>query len=103
MSFGGSGMPSSYFNDTNFYSMIFKTGTTFYLASRSVGCDYNYPIANFGLRYVTESILANFTFFSSNNISYTSNFYLAPVVSLGSGIQVKSGEGTTEKPYVIGK
>ena len=28
---------------------------------------------------------------------------LAPVVSLGSGIQVKSGSGTTSDPYEIGK
>ena len=94
---------SSYFDDTNFYSMIFKTGTNFYLASRYVSCNSNRSYANFGLRYVRDSYLYSFELFSSNSTGYTSNFYLAPVVSLGSGIQVKSGEGTTEKPYVIGK
>ena len=94
---------SSYFDDTNFYSMIFKTGTNFYLASRYVSCNSNLSYANFGLRYVRDSYLYSFELFSSNSTGYTSNFYLAPVVSLGSGIQVKSGEGTTEKPYVIGK
>ena len=94
---------SSYFDDTNFYSMIFKTGTNFYLASRYVSCNSNLSYANFGLRYVRDSYLYSFGFFSSSNVSYTSNFYLAPVVSLGSGIQVKSGSGTESDPYVIGK
>ena len=94
---------SSYFDDTNFYSMIFKTGTNFYLASRYVSCNSNLSYANFGLRYVRDSYLYSFGFFSSSNVSYTSNFYLAPVVSLGSGVQIKSGSGTTENPYIIGK
>ena len=94
---------SSYFDDTNFYSMIFKTGTNFYLASRYVSCNSNLSYANFGLRYVHNSYLYSFGFFSSSNVSYTSNFYLAPVVSLESGIQVKSGSGTTSDPYVLGK
>ena len=94
---------SSYFDDTNFYSMIFKTGTNFYLASRYVSCNSNRSYANFGLRYVRDSYLYSFGFFSSSNVSYTSNFYLAPVVSLGSGVQIKSGSGTTENPYIIGK
>ena len=93
---------SSYFDDTNFYSMIFETGTNFWLASRCCS-SYNSSYANFGLRNVNESRLTSYTLFSSNNFGYTSSYHLAPVVSLGSGIQVKSGEGTTEKPYVIGK
>ena len=94
---------SSYFDDTNFYSMIFKTGTNFYLASRYVSCNSNRSYANFGLRYVRDSYLYSFELFSSNSTGYTSNFYLAPVVSLGSGVQIKSGSGTTENPYIIGK
>ena len=101
--YGFDSTPSSYFDDSNFYSMIFKTGTNFWLASRCVGCYSNNSYANFGLRNVNESRLTSYTLFSSNNFGYTSGYHLAPVVSLGSGIQVKSGEGTTEKPYVIGK
>ena len=94
---------SSYFDDSNFCNMIFGTGTEFWLASRYVSCFSNYPSGYFGLSYVNYGyLLCYFLFFSDGRNGYRNN-RLAPVVSLGSGIQVKSGEGTTEKPYVIGK
>ncbi len=96
---------SSYYDDTNFYNMIFGTGTgtSFWLASRYVNCSSSYSYAFFGLRNVFSSYLNgdNLFFSNGNSIGYSNR--LAPVVSLGSGVQVKSGEGTTEKPYVIGK
>ena len=94
-----SNTPSSYFDDTNFYNMIFGTGTYFWLASRCVNCNSNYSDANFGLRNVYCSDLNGNDMFSP----YGYNYRLASVVSLGSGVQVKSGSGTTEDPYVIGK
>ena len=96
-------IPSSYSDDRNFLSLIFGTGTTFWLASRYVSCNSNRSYANFGLRYVSYNGLAGRYLFGSGGNSNNGNDRLAPVVSLGSGIQVKSGEGTTEKPYVIGK
>ena len=95
--------PSSYFDDSNFYSMIFGTGTTFWLASRYVYCHSYDSYAYFGLRGVRTVDLYGYDLFRSYGGS--SNYYnrLAPVVSLGSGVQIKSGEGTTERPYVIGK
>ena len=99
--------PSSYFDDSNFYNMIFGTGTKFWIASRFVACYSNYSFAGFGLRIVSssglDSDLDGYYLFHSNGNYNGSSYRLAPVVSLGSGIQVKSGEGTTEKPYVIGK
>ena len=95
--------PSSYFDDTNFHSMIFGTETWFWLASRCVNCYSRYSYANFGLRYVSHSSLFGNNLFYSNGNSINTSNRLAPVVSLSSGIQVKSGEGTKEKPYVIGK
>ena len=98
-----SNTPSSYFDDTNFHSMIFKTGTYFWLASRYVSCISNDSYAGFGLRLVNNSTLnGHYLFFSDGN-SYYDNYRLASVVSLGSGIQVKSGSGTTSDPYEIGK
>ena len=98
-----SSTPSSYFDDTNFHSMIFGTGTNFWLASRYVDCNSNASFAYFGLRNVSNSYLrGNYLFISSgSSINYGSR--LAPVVSLGSGIQVKSGSGTKRDPYVLGK
>ena len=98
-----SNTPSSYFDDTNFHSMIFGTGTYFWLASRYVNCNSNYLYASFGLRRVSSSSLSGYNLFYSNGDTISSRSRLASVVSLGSGIQVKSGEGTTENPYIIGK
>ena len=95
--------PSSYFDDTNFYNMIFGTGTYFWLASRYVDCHSNILSAGFGLRYVSSSNLSGYDLFGSNGYSGSNNYRLASVVSLGSGIQVKSGSGTTSDPYEIGK
>ena len=95
--------PSSYFDDSNFYNMIFRTGTVFWLASRYVGC-YSYnSSAFFGLRYVRGSNLYGDSLFRSDGGSNNPDYCLAPVVSLGSGIQIKSGSGTTDDPFVIGK
>ena len=98
-----SSVTSSYFNDKNFYNMIFETGTNFWLASRCVSCNSNISFAYFGLRYVYNSNLSGTRLFYSDDTKYDSHSRIAPVVSLGSGIQVKSGSGTTSDPYVIGK
>ena len=101
--YGFSNTPSSYFDDTNFHSMIFGTGTYFWLASRYVSCYSGYSYAYFGLRYVDNSSLIGGNLFGSYGSSYGNTIRLASVVSLGSGIQVKSGSGTTSDPYIIGK
>ena len=95
--------PSSYFDDSNFYNMIFGTGTYFWLASRYVDWKSYNSYARFGLRVVSSSNLDGNGLFYSYGGSGNGGYSLAPVVSLGSGIQVKSGSGTTSDPYVIGK
>ena len=95
--------PSSYFDDTNFHSMIFGTGTVFWLASRFVSCNSGRSDAYFCLRCVRVSDLGGYGLFTSNGISGSSYIRLAPVVSLGSGVQIKSGSGTESDKYVIGK
>ena len=94
---------SSYFDDSNFYNMIFGTGTNFWLASRCVIYDSNNSRASFGLRSVNRSHLSGSNLFLSNGSSYDHYGRLGPVVSLRSGIQVKSGSGTESDPYVLGK
>ena len=94
---------SSYFDDSNFYNMIFGTGTYFWLASRHVLCYSSLSFAYFGLRLVSSSNLSGSSLFCSDGGSYYANARVAPVVSLGSGIQVKSGSGTESDPYIIGK
>ena len=101
----GGSQSSSHYDDENFHNMIFGTQTYFWLASRFVICDSNNSFANFGLRRVFYHYLDGITMFcSEGSDDYTGDHNLfAPVVSLGSGVKIKSGEGTTEKPYVIGK
>ena len=95
---------SSYFGDTHFYNMIFETKTDFWLASRYVNCDSGRSYAYFGLHSVSDSYLyGTDLFFSYGNNRSSNNNRLAPVVSLGSGVQIKSGSGTTSDPYVLGK
>ena len=97
--------PRSYFDDSNFYKMIFETetGAYFWLASRCVSCISNDSYPGFGLRHISNSYLnGGFLFFALGS-KHDGGSRLAPVVSLGSGVQIKSGEGTKEKPYVIGK
>ena len=101
--FWGGTQSSSYFDDTNFHSMIFGTGTYFWLASRYVYCNSDNSYASFGLRLVGNSYLGGDTLFTSDGSSNSRGDRLGPVVSLGSGIQVKSGSGTTSDPYEIGK
>ena len=101
--YGFGNTPSSYFDDTNFHSMIFGTGTVFWLAARYVNCNSYNSNAFFGLRLVDHSDLDGNSSFNSNGNSYYGNNRLASVVSLGSGIQVKSGSGTESDKYIIGK
>ena len=101
--FWGVSQSSSYYDDANFYNMIFGTGTYFWLASRYVYCNSSNSNAYFGLRIVSSSALGGYYLFNSRGSSYGDDYRVAPVVSLGSGIQVKSGSGTTSDPYIIGK
>ena len=94
---------SSYFDDSNFYNMIFGTGTYFWLASRYVYCHSDDSAAYFGLRRVSSSNLGVYNLFRSRGSDDSNDNRLASVVSLGSGIQVKSGSGTESDKYVIGK
>ena len=98
-----SNTPSSYFDDTNFHRMIFGTETDFWLASRCVDCHSKSSYAIFGLRCVYSSDLDGYYLCDSHGSNLSIDYCLAPVVSLGSGIQVKSGSGTKRDPYVLGK
>ena len=95
--------PRSYFDDSNFYNMIFGTGTYFWLASRYVNCNSDFSNAVFGLRFVLYSLLNGYNLFFSYGSGNNNSNRVAPVVSLGSGVQIKSGSGTTSDPYVLGK
>ncbi len=89
--------------DKNFYDMIFKTGTAYWLASRFVYCTSSY--ATFGLRGVSGSSFAYYSrdlFYTSGGYGSNSNF-LRPVVSLGANFKVEPCDGLNdlENPHKI--
>ena len=94
---------SEYYNDINFYNMLFGTGTSVWLASRYVGCGSSSASARFGIRFINDGNLYGHYLFSSDGTDNGGGYHIAPVVTFNSGIQVKSGSGTTEDPYIIGK
>ena len=84
--------PSAYFDDSKFYNLIFGTGTSYWLASRSSECSLSF--ANFGLRGVYNANLSGSDMFGSYGHADESACRVAPVVSLKSNIQYTSaGEG----------
>ena len=96
--------PNSYFDDTNFYNIIFKTGTRFWIASRFSDCNSNYSRANFGIRLISGSILSGTDFYQSNDNSFHNLYFnLAIVISLNSITRIKSGNGTINNSYIIGQ
>ncbi len=91
--------PSSYFDDQEFYDMVFGTGSNYWLASRYVDCLSNLAnLANFGLRSVGNSDLNGFGMFGSIHGIYSSSRYLRPIVYLGTDIKitpVENADGST--------
>ena len=102
-----SNTPSSYFEDVNFYNMIFGLKRDFWLATRAVNCGSQYVYAGFYLECVSEFVGSNLggcpMIWSSGDGDCDYDNSLAPVVTFDSAIQVKSGSGTTRDPYIIGK
>ena len=94
--YGWSNTPSNYFNDQEFYDLVFGTNSYYWLASRCARCDSTW--AGFGLRGVSVSnLIGCFMFYSSGNAN-DDNRYLRPVVSLGADIQitpVENADGST--------
>ena len=74
--YGFDNTPSSYFDDQEFYNMIFNTGSNYWLASRYASCSSSYAL--FGLRYVFNSILSANLMFRSNGNAGGYNYRPSP-------------------------
>ena len=96
--FSSSNSPS-YFDDTTWYDLVFNTSSYYWLASRCVRADSTYAI--FYLRLVGNGVLSFRYLFYSYNYEYSNGYYLRPVVSLGSGVQIYGGDGSAEHPYQL--
>ena len=93
----------SFYSNTNFYDMIFGTKTVLWVASRCVECNSDNSNAYFGIRRIRESYLNGYGLYIFDGDSNAGGNRLAPVVTFESAVQIKSGAGTTEDPYIIEK
>ena len=93
---------NSYFNDIDFYNMILGTDTNFWIASRYTGCLSGDSYVYWGIRNVDGNALGGLNFFASDGSRSYDN-PLTPVVYISSGIQIKSGSGTINEPYILEK
>ena len=91
---------STHFDDTNFYNLIFDTGSNCWLASRFTNC-YSTNIG-FGLHRVRRSNLGGSNMFYSDNNTNGNNFLVRPVVTLGSNIRISVEGGSADNPRTIG-
>ena len=91
-----SNTPSNYFDDQEFYNMVFGTGSYYWLASRYATCDSSY--VPFGLCFVETTGISGNGMFNSDGITRINYSHLRPVVSLGADIQitpVENADGST--------
>ncbi len=92
--------PENYCKNKEFYNMIFKTNTYYWLASRYVDCTSSY--AYFELILVGDTNLNGIDLFSSDADPSGSNHSLRPVVSLGSNIEIQTvTDNSVSTPHKI--
>lgn len=89
----------NYFDDTDFFELIFGLEQEYWLASRFYIC--NEFQANFGVCYVSEYDLANYTLFKSDCTYEERGCSIRPVVTLESNIQLYGGDGSVDHPYKL--
>ena len=81
---------SSYFDNKEFYNMVFETDANYWFASRRVTCLLEN--AYFGLGYVNNSSLKSSSMLRSDGYTYLERYRFRPVVSLGANIKIVSVE-----------
>lgn len=95
--------PSSYFSNSLVHSMIFGTGSNYWLASRFTNCSSSKVY--FGLRRVYNANLNGYYMYSSSNADQGSevSHNIRPVVSLGNNIQLGATGGGESNPRSLTK
>lgn len=86
-------MSSIYYDNSAFYNLIHKSGSSYWLASRYVNTYDTNSYASFGLYRVDESTIRGYGMYYSYNDDGMSKFRFRPVVSLKSNIKIGTGDG----------
>lgn len=91
----------SYYNDMNFYDMIFATEKNYWVASRYTYCQENDMC--FGLRCIISDSINGANLFVSTDASESYRASIRPVVHLGADIKISQNGGTLESPRTLSK
>ena len=86
-----------YFDDSNFYNLIFGINFNYWLASRCVHCSAS--SAYFYLRRITNNEISDNILAFSGGTENTRENYLRIIIPLKKEVQFYSGDGTEEHPY----
>lgn len=91
---------ANYFDDKNFYDLMFSGGIYYWLASRYANC--NSDNAYFEFQVVYDGELNVGDLFDSLGYCDDGNDYgLRAVVYLGSNVKFENGDGSEELPYEL--
>lgn len=90
-------VPTGYFDDSAFYTIIFGTKSSYWVATRSANCYPQY--AEFGIRYIVGSSLMSAGLFTSDNSPNFAEYPIRPVVEVPSNVNIllrdrKQGESS---------
>lgn len=91
----------SYFENEDFYELIFKTKTGYWLGTRCIDCSSEHIL--FGLRSISEDTISGSALCNSNNQSGSSRNHIRPVVTLGKDVEISVEGGTKENPKTLSK
>lgn len=88
-----------YFEDEEFYKLIFETENGYWLATRCADCSGEN--ATFGLRSIEEKSLTGELLCTSKSKSNSGKSYVRPVVTLGKNVEISAEGGTEDEPRTI--
>ena len=90
-------------NSSTVRDILFNTGTSYWLASRSVDCLSTE--VGFGLQIISSATLNSSLLFRSSGTTHNPTYRLCPVVSLGANIKIEAckGENSSTNMHEISK
>lgn len=93
---------SEFFDDSEFYDLIFNDSENYWIATRVSDCYEIYT--GFSLRNITDGELLYTGLFGSgfgNGGNNEGTNYIRPIVTLSANIQISDGDGSEDDPYEL--
>ena len=92
---------ADYFDDRNFYDLMFSGGISYWLASRCAGLSQDYAYFGFSMVSGFRLDFSGYLFNSDGDNGRGKVFGLRAVVSLGSNVKFVNGDGSKEHAYEL--